>query len=213
MKEPIIQIVCADLGLLRKYRAELERSGDCYQVRLALSPGEARRGFRQGEPSVILLDESAAPATGQKGALESAAAQLAEAAAVVVVAGARRQAELAFLIASGAVDFVARSGSFLSIAAERIARRVRLADYAAAGSFPAGEPSGDFGEILRHEVNNPLTGILGNAELLLARRDRLPPAAVERVETIAELAVRLRETVRRLSHAWDGRQDDPVRSA
>jgi signal transduction histidine kinase len=69
--------------------------------------------------------------------------------------------------------------------------------------FPNGEMAGDFGEILRHEVNNPLTGILGNTELLLARRDRLPPAAVERLETIAELAVRLRETVRRLSNAWE----------
>ena len=26
----------------------------------------------------------------------------------------------------------------------------------------------DFGEVLRHELNNPLTGILGNAELLLS---------------------------------------------
>jgi len=63
-----------------------------------------------------------------------------------------------------------------------------------------------------HEVNNPLTGILGNAELLLARRNRLPAATVTRLETIAELAVRLRETVRRLSNAWEARNDH-VRSA
>ena len=69
--------------------------------------------------------------------------------------------------------------------------------------FPKDQLSGDFGEILRHEVNNPLTGILGNTELLLARRDRLPPAAVERLETIAGLALRSRETVRRFSNAWD----------
>jgi signal transduction histidine kinase len=69
--------------------------------------------------------------------------------------------------------------------------------------FSSNDLAGDFGEILRHEVNNPLTGILGNTELLLARRDRLPPGAVERLETIAELAVRLRETVRRLSNAWE----------
>ncbi len=48
----------------------------------------------------------------------------------------------------------------------------------------------DFGEILRHEVNNPLTGILGNAELLLARRENLPAGAVQRLEIIAELAMR-----------------------
>jgi hypothetical protein len=65
----------------------------------------------------------------------------------------------------------------------------------------------DFGQILRHELNNPLTGILGNAELLLAeiRRsgdDRIPRGGQQRLETIAALAVRLRETIRRISQEW-----------
>jgi signal transduction histidine kinase len=102
------------------------------------------------------------------------------------------------------VDFVPRTGNFLPIVAETLDRRVRRAESAAAKiQFSNDELVGDFGEILRHEVNNPLTGILGNTELLLARRDRLPPAAIERLETIAGLAVRLRETVRRISNAWD----------
>jgi signal transduction histidine kinase len=67
------------------------------------------------------------------------------------------------------------------------------------------------GELLRHEMNNPLTGILGNAELLLAevRRKndgRLPQGGQQRLETIAALAVRLRETVRRLSQECETRQ-------
>jgi len=70
---------------------------------------------------------------------------------------------------------------------------------------------GAFGEILRHELNNPLTGILGNAELLLAEVQRkndgqLPQHGQQRLETIAALAVRLRETVRRLSERWETRQ-------
>ena len=77
--------------------------------------------------------------------------------------------------------------------------------------FLSAESVGDFGEILRHEVNNPLTGILGNAELLLAeckKKDggRLPVEAIQRLQTIAALAVRLRETVRRLSNAWESQQ-------
>ena len=68
------------------------------------------------------------------------------------------------------------------------------------------QESRDFGEALRHELNNPLTGILGNAELLiveLARRNiELPQSARDRLETIATLAVRMRETVRRLSEEW-----------
>jgi signal transduction histidine kinase len=101
----------------------------------------------------------------------------------------------------------------LPIVAGMLDRRVRMAERATGMvQFPKDELSGDFGEILRHEVNNPLTGILGNTELLLARRDRLPPAAVERLETIAGLAVRLRETVRRLSNAWD-EHHEPARPA
>jgi signal transduction histidine kinase len=64
----------------------------------------------------------------------------------------------------------------------------------------------DFGAVLRHELNNPLTGILGNAELLLVELQRkhvdLPEPARSRLETIASLAVRMRETVRRLSEEW-----------
>jgi signal transduction histidine kinase len=136
--------------------------------------------------------------------VESAVALLTEIAPVVVAAVAEKQAGMAFLITSGAVDFMARTGNFVPIVAGMLDRRVRMAERAAGMiQFPKDELSGDFGEILRHEVNNPLTGILGNTELLLARRDGLPAAAVERLETIAGLAVRLRETVRRLSNAWD----------
>lgn len=209
--EAIVQIVCVDPRLVQTYRHELERTGQPHRLWSAPSADQARRIFGGREPAVTLFDESAA---GAEDSLEREVASLTGAAPVVVVAAPERQPELAFLITSGAVDFVARGESSASIAAGLVERRLRLAD-AAAGAipFPAGEAGEGFGEILRHEVNNPLTGILGNAELLLARRDRLPAAAVERLQTIAELAMRLRETVRRLSDACGERRDDPVRSA
>lgn len=75
----------------------------------------------------------------------------------------------------------------------------------------------NFGELLRHELNNPLTGILGNAELLLAeaRKHQGGPfseVGLKRLETIATLAVRMRETVRRLSQACESRSEQ-ARSA
>jgi signal transduction histidine kinase len=87
------------------------------------------------------------------------------------------------------------------------------------GDRAGGKPQGTFdvnrrgvGEVLRHELNNPLTGILGNAEPLLAeihRKDdgQLPYGGRQRLETIAALAVRMRETVRRLSQEWESRRD------
>ncbi len=203
-RECSIQVVCADPGLTRKYLSELESVGEPCHVLAALSPAEARQNFRSAERAVVLLDESAAPAAALKGSLESTVALLTllmEAAPVVVVAAPDRQSELTLPITSGAVDFVSRSGDFVPIAAGLVKRRIRIA-------ASSEDLTDDFGEILRHELNNPLTGILGNAEMLLARRDHLPACAIERLETIAELAVRLRETVRRLSNASGAQNED-----
>ena len=73
---------------------------------------------------------------------------------------------------------------------------------------PWAELPGDIGAIFRHEINNPLTGILGNAELLLAHRDRLTAVDTQRLQTVVDLAVRLRETIRRLSNAWENRRNN-----
>ena len=199
-----IYIVSADVAVAQGCVQELDATGGRYQMRMVRSVEEARREFHRIAPSVVFLDESAVDALYGGETLESAVASLTETAPVVVAAAAEKQAALAFPITSGAVDFVMRKDGFLTIAAGLLDRRVRMAERVAGMiRFPHDGLVGDFGEILRHEVNNPLTGILGNTELLLARRDRLPPAAVERLQTIAELAVRLRETVRRLSNAWE----------
>lgn len=49
---------------------------------------------------------------------------------------------------------------------------------------------------VRHEINNPLTGILGQAQLLL--REDLNAKARKRAETIEQLAKRLATTVAEL---------------
>lgn len=49
---------------------------------------------------------------------------------------------------------------------------------------------------VRHEINNPLTGVLGQAQLLL--REELSATARRRVETIEQLAGRIRDTVAQL---------------
>lgn len=49
---------------------------------------------------------------------------------------------------------------------------------------------------VRHEINNPLTGVLGQAQLLL--REELNDKARKRAQTIEELAVRMRDIVAQL---------------
>ena len=49
---------------------------------------------------------------------------------------------------------------------------------------------------VRHEINNPLTGVLGQAQLLL--REDLSETARKRAETIEQLAIRIRDIVAQL---------------
>lgn len=51
---------------------------------------------------------------------------------------------------------------------------------------------------VRHEINNPLAGVLGQAQLLL--REELSEKARKRAVTIEELALRLRDIVAQLRH-------------
>ncbi len=62
---------------------------------------------------------------------------------------------------------------------------------------------------VRHEINNPLTGVLGQAQLLL--REELSESARRRVETIEQLARRITETVARLREIQrpaEGKRED-----
>jgi signal transduction histidine kinase len=94
-----------------------------------------------------------------------------------------------------------------------VKRRLRWAEHSKVilGAPCAAMPE-NIAEIFRHEINNPLTGILGNAELLLSHGSRLPAMDTQRLQTVVDLAVRLRETIRRISNVFES-ADHPVRVA
>jgi signal transduction histidine kinase len=233
-REYSILLVSDDAELRATARQELETVDERRRVASVSTVDAARRIVEDSAPAVILLAEGAAsadsPDLAQPGPrLDAAVTSLASYAPVVVIGDAQHQTELSGLVAAGAADYVVRTGECLNVALGLVERRLRRAQIEAQSPASAPNPLDetskdellqldreDFGEVLRHELNNPLTGILGNAELLLAeiRRKsdgRLPSGAPQRLETIAALAVRLRETVRRLSQEWESRQN-PVHS-
>lgn len=196
---PSLLIVSADAGLIRQVLRAISHNGNGTSVPVAANVRQARAHLRKARPAVILLDEAA---MGNR-SIASAVREFARVARVVCLMPPDRPAEageLEDLVHQEKAVVVWREGRFLARLAAVLERSLAQESEATPAGAPdlAGPPE-SFGEILRHEVNNPLTGILGNAELLLARRDSLPPAAVQRLETIAQLAIRLRETIRRLS--------------
>ncbi len=216
-REQTILLVSDDAALCTAARREFEDTIAGLRVAAVSNLEGARRILEEEAPAVILLEEaSVAAKTEARGIvpqLDAMVTSLAAYAPVVVIGTAERRTELSTLIAAGAADYVARDTGCLPVVLGLIQRRLRHAQNlieGAAGHVEEGKE--DFGEVLRHELNNPLTGILGNAELLLAeirRKDdgKLPHGGRQRVETIAALAVRLRETVRRLSQEWEARQN------
>ena len=216
-REQIILVVSDDAALCAAARREFEASIAGVRVASVTSVAAARRILEEDAPAVILLEEAAITPEGDgpRGIvprLDAVVASLAVYAPVIVIGTAERRVELSALIDAGAADYVMRDGGCLPLALGLIRSRLRQAQRVAdSARDPFEEAEEDFGEVLRHELNNPLTGILGNAELLLAEVHRkndgkLPHGGEQRLETIAALAVRLRETVRRLSQEWEARQ-------
>jgi signal transduction histidine kinase len=217
-KEQTVLLVSNDAGFCTALRREFDSGAARVRVAAVSSLAAARRILEIESPAVILLEEDASAAAGSdemRGTaswLETAVTPLAIHAPVVVIGPAEKRGELSGLIDAHAVDYVARESECLETAFHTVQRRLRQARQETTGApdvFGRGEE--DFGEVLRHELNNPLTGILGNAELLLAEIRRkndgkIPSGGEQRLETIAALAVRLRETVRRLSQEWEARQ-------
>jgi len=219
--EQSILLVSDDAALCAAARREFEAGIAGLRVAAVSNVDAARRVLKEEAPAVIVLEleevSAAAEAGGTRGSLprfDAIVTAFTVHAPVVVIGTAERREGLSELIASGAADFVARDeGSCLPETLDVIQRRLREATPAVdESSEPSAACKDNFGEVLRHELNNPLTGILGNAELLLAeirRNDdgKLPIGGQQRVETIAALAVRLRETVRRLSAEWEARHN------
>ena len=228
-REHTILLVSDDATLRAAARHELETVDDRRHVSSVSTVDAARRIVEDAAPAVILLAEAAAAREpgeprehGQR--LDVEVSSLATYAPVVVIGDAQHQTQLSALVAAGAADYVVRTDECLNVALGLVERRLRKAQNDARAlpvreellelrrkDAPMEVDREDFGEVLRHELNNPLTGILGNAELLLSEIQRkgdgrLPQGAPQRLETIATLAVRLRESVRRLSTEWEARQ-------
>ena len=149
-----IQIICATRQLAREYVNEFHRAAEALHLRPIARRAEARR--LAAGISVFLLDQSGIEASSKQ-VLKRTVARLVGVAPVIVVAAPERQSELTALLNSGATDFVARTGNFVPVAVGLVERRLQLARMA---MVPSSEEiksarSDNFGEILRHEVNNP----------------------------------------------------------
>jgi DNA-binding response OmpR family regulator len=128
---------------------------------------------------------------------------------ILVVTGRDKAADLEAVLAAGADDYLSKPTS-----GQRLVARMRIAERRMAldtqhraleeslrrARYLAGIGEATVG--LKHEINNPLTGILGTAELLMLELQQKGHSTVD-VETIIEQARRISELVKRLDDLKD----------
>lgn len=185
------------VGVRREDREALLRSLTPREPRFSLlavaSLAEALSCLEARQVDAVLCDWSAFPSLR-----EALAGEFREAPRVpiLVLVPPGAEARAAALLEREPAEFVLQAGNYQAWLPALLRR-------ALSRQHPSSEEVAMF---IRHEINNPLTGVLGNAELLLADAS-LPAKVRDRLATIITLAVRLRDVVRtleaRLGH--DGR--------
>ena len=199
----------ADRDLALRFLAAAERTAKPGSVHMVSTLAHMYERMKRSVPRVIVMADDLLNDLPSTEILR----QLIDVAPVILIAPQERLTEISKLVAGGDVEFVAQVGDFLPLAASLLERRSRWAERSEISVGQLwGDSSCDIAEIFRHEINNPLTGILGNAELVLAHGEHMSATDAQRLRTIVDLAVRLRETIRRLSYALQA-QAHPLRSA
>jgi len=132
------------------------------------------------------------------------------------------------LIMAGGKSIAASVRTYLQrqhLVKEGIAASVELEDHRLAlqiarqrlEEFDALQAANDFQTVcqavfskIRHEINNPLTGVLGQAQLLLRRSDNFSDETRRRIETIEILALRISEIFKSTTPAFIVEQSNVV---
>src|SRR5580693_9229516 len=123
-------LVCvADAGLAEELMRELNLCAHVRSVCLATNLPDLIERMEQHSPCVILLDDR----VFQDVPLSELLRQLTKTAPVILLASAERQGEILRMVAEGEVEFVARHGDFIPLAACLVERRLRWAQRSGMG--------------------------------------------------------------------------------
>jgi DNA-binding response OmpR family regulator len=181
--------------------------------------GEAWEVFQRDHPPLVILDVQMPVADGLEICRRIREHPEGRDTFIVVITGRDGNDILGGVLDVGADDFLAKPVTTeqlharVTIAGRNIAQRrtQRLAEAALArAQWLAG--IGETSLALQHEINNPLTALLGNAALLQTS-EYSKEEEREFVETIVEQAKRIGDVVQRLSSLKDPKSVSYVRGA
>jgi DNA-binding response OmpR family regulator len=186
---------------------------------LATDGEEAWRQFELSRPPLVVLDIEMPKLDGIELCRRVRAADVGREVFILVLTGRDSPDALAAVLDAGADDYVTKPASPENIRARLIIaeRRIQqdIARRAAETELARSRWLAGIGETtiaLQHEINNPLTALLGHAELLLMDyKDR--NESNEQVEVIFDQARRIADVVKRLGKLKDPESVDYIAGA
>lgn len=186
------------------------------EVEVASHGGEAWSLFEEWRPDLVILDVDMPIVDGIEVCRRIRELDEDHEAFVLFLAGRDRPETLEALLDAGGDEFIAKPMTPEDLRARLIVSRRRIAQYAAQrraeGELMDARRLSAIGETtlsLQHEINNPLSALLGNAELMLMEM-REKGEQNELLSVIHEQALRIADVVRRLRRLQDPESVDYV---
>ena len=202
MEQPTVMIVADDPECARSIvaRWQLERLLPAFTV----MSSDVGRSARTGKWDLAVVSGAAGPAALGPGALLEELQ--AEAAPVIYVAPDAKAAQAVRERLPGVIVMAHHEGWLDSLVlvgiealrrADAMKRALRAEQLAAQVQQLAA--LGRYMLEVRHSLNNALTSVLGNSELLLLEPGALPAAARDQIDTIRQMSLRMHEIIHRFS--------------
>jgi signal transduction histidine kinase len=201
LEQPTVMIVADDPECARSIvaRWQLERLLPAFTV----MSSDVGRSARTGKWDLAVVSGAAGPALGRGTLLEELQA---EAAPVIYVAPDTKAAQAVRDRLPGVVVLAHHEGWLESLVlvgiealrrADAMKRALRAEQLAA--QLQQWATLGRYMLEVRHGLNNALTSVLGNSELLLLEPGALPAAARDQIDTIRQMSLRMHEIIHRFS--------------
>ncbi|MDH5477010.1 MAG: response regulator [Nitrospinota bacterium] len=193
-----ILIVDDDPNVSLLMRLTLSRDGD-FDLQVASNGEDALQMADQFHPDLMLLDLMMPGIDGMEVCRRIKADDNLRNISVIMVTAKREPGDIIKGMNLGADDYITKPFNPEELLARvRVHLRIRMLEQKTAAHREL-EAVLKMALTMQHEINNPLTGIMGNSELL-SDWPNLPPEEVNKcVEVINQSAKRIRDIVQRMS--------------
>ena len=200
MSEGKDKILVVEDSKTQALRAKLLLEGEGYEVEVAGDGEEAIEKVLKWRPDAVLLDINMPKKDGFEVLREIRSREELANLQVIMLTQYGDVESLSKALELGADDYISKpfNEKELSARIKAALRFKKLQDKLIESERLAA--IGALVVTISHEINNPLTGIIGHCQIMLMNRDKIPEEFIPRIESVLRLAERIAGIVSKISN-------------